>query len=473
MKASFYFVMLIAMIGSIRYPASAIDISATLPTASGTRSYIIHAPGSVVARDLPVVFVLHGDGGSGASIKSYSGFDALADTEQFMAVYPSAQSGSWSRAKGELKDVEFISALIDYLCQAYQVNTAKVYATGHSAGGYMAYNLGMSIPGKIAAIAPVAGNMYGISGFNWNDFFSSSDFRSLPVLHIHGDADGTVAYPDPNHAPDPWSEWPLSSLAYYTCGEDTYALPQQDLNPSGSVKKLSFCSGPVELSLVRIVGGGHGWPNAPDWNATAAIWDFFENYSLEETQQCDALPVSLSRFEVALAENRRSVQIDWETGSERNFSHFEVERSVADGRQNTTHPETLAIVPGQPREDGKPHSYRWIDTTAGAGIYYYRLKMVEEDGTLSFSQIKSIAVPETENADFELRPVPANGSFFLAAAHGKFPAEISVADMRGIVIFTQNVRTADETVSTDTLLPGIYFVRMKGSESVQRLLVIR
>ncbi|ODS73990.1 MAG: hypothetical protein ABS46_19790 [Cytophagaceae bacterium SCN 52-12] len=168
MKASFYFVMLIAMIGSIRYPASAIDISATLPTASGTRSYIIHAPGSSVAQNLPVLFVLHGDGGTGASIKSYSGFDALADTEQFMVVYPSAQSGSWSRAKGELKDVEFISALIDYLCQAYQVNTAEIYVTGHSAGGYMAYNLGMPIPGKIAAIAPVAGNMYGISGFNWN-----------------------------------------------------------------------------------------------------------------------------------------------------------------------------------------------------------------------------------------------------------------------------------------------------------------
>lgn len=99
--------------------------------------------------------------------------------------------------------------------------------------------------------------------------------------------------------------------------------------------------------------------------------------------------------------------------------------------------------------------------------------MGSADLTGTFSQIKSIAVPETENADFELRPVPANGSFFIAAAHGKFPAEISVTDMRGIVIFTQNVRTADEPVSTDTLPPGIYFVRMKGSESVQRLLVIR
>lgn len=472
MKASFYFVMLIAMIGSIRYPASAIDISATLPTTSGDRSYIIHAPGSFVAPNLPVLFVLHGDGGTGASIKSYSGFDNLADTEQFMVVYPSAQSGSWSRAKGELKDVGFISALIGHLCQEYKVNTAKVYATGHSAGGFMAYNLGMSIPDKIAAIAPVAGNMYGASGFNWNDFFSSSGFRPLPVMHIHGDADGTVAYPDPNHAPDPWNEWPLSSLAYYTCGQTTYSLPQQDLTPSGSVKKLSFCNGPVELSLVRIVGGGHGWPNVPGWSVSAAIWDFLENYALDETRQCDALPVSLSRFEVTLAESGRSVQVDWESSTEHDFSHFELERHSGADFKNRAYFEPIASISGQPAGNGRPHSYRWFDTTGGTGINYYRLKMVDEDGSVSFSQIKSIVVPEAGRAGFEVRPVPAEGSFFLTAAQGKFPAEISVTDTRGIVIFTRNINTADEPVSTATLSPGVYFVRVKGYESVRRILVL-
>lgn len=472
MKTSFYTLFLLALAGGIYHTASAIDISATLPTAAGDRSYIIHAPGSAVAQNLPVVFVLHGDGGTGASIKGYSGFDALADTEQFMAVYPSAQSGSWSRAKGELKDVEFISALIDYLCGEYKVNTAKVYATGHSAGGYMAYNLGMSLPGKITAIAPVAGNMYGIDGFNWNNFFSSADFRPLPVMHIHGDADATVTYPDPNHTPDSWSEWPLSSLAYFTCGENTYTLPQQDLNPSGSVRKLSFCSGAVELSLVRIVGGGHGWPNQPGWNTTAAIWDFFDNYALDGTQQCDALPVSLSRFEVAPADDSRSVRVDWETGTEHDFSHFELERSKETSLTDAGHFELIALLPGHSREGGPPHSYRWLDTTAAAGVNYYRLKMIDEDGSAAFSEIKSVLVPETGSAGFEVRPVPANGSFFLAADHEKFPAEISVTDTRGVVIFTKTIKAAGEPVSTDALQPGLYFVRMKGYAPAQRILVV-
>ena len=793
MKTSFYSLFLLALLGGIPHQASAVDISATLPTADGDRSYIIHAPGSFVARDLPVVFVLHGDGGTGVSIKSYAGFDNLADSEQFMAVYPSAQSGNWSRAKSELKDVNFFSALIDYLCQVYKVNTSKIYVTGHSAGGFMAYNLGMSLPGKITAIAPVAGNMYGVAGFNWNNFFSSPGFQPLPVMHIHGDADGTVDYPDPNHMPDAWNEWPLSSLAYYTCGQTTYSLPQQDLTPSGSVKKLSFCAGAVELSLIRIVGGGHGWPNVSGWNVSAAIWDFFKNYALDDAESCEtkvlqaahknimdpcgypfvprgvnysllddwdfpanlstneksaqiiqanpnlvriqwyadygqpsrpaynlshldevitrfrnagivsmvglwdltcsndysrfnsvitpwwqqsevlaliekhqsfmminpanefgnvnwsgnpatalatwtthyknvitalrsagirvpividapdcgtslqplldkgnelqnhdplhnlvfsthaywaqnfysdsqlstfiqnisnanvpiilgevanyqtdtqpcqytihldhllteaqnrnvgwlawtwfkdhcsdrrispsgqfsglsaygnqvvnnttyglsaraakmhtecldggSLPVTLAGFDVTLAENRRSVQMEWKTVSGHDFSHFELERG-----QDVKSLIPIAHIPGRSSNSEIPNSYRWIDAHSRTGLNYYRLKMVDSDGSVSFSQIKSIIVPEGANADFAIRPVPADGSFFLAAEQGKFPAEISVTDTRGIVIFGKIVTAADEPVSTASLTPGVYFVRVKGSSVVQRILIVR
>ncbi len=789
MKTFFYSLFLLALSGGIPHKASAVDISAMLPTADGERSYIIHAPGSFVARDLPVVFVLHGDGGTGSSIKSYSGFDNLADNEQFMAVYPSAQNKNWSRAKGELKDINFISALIDYLCQVYKVNTSRVYVTGHSAGGFMAYNLGMSLPGKITAIAPVAGNMYGVNGFNWNNFFSSPDFRPLPVMHIHGDTDGTVTYPDPNHTPEAWNEWPLSSLAYYTCGQTTYSLPQLDLTPSGSVKKLSFCSGAVELSLIRIVGGGHGWPNVSGWNVSAAIWDFFKSYALDDVESCNtkvlqaahkniidpcghpfvprgvnysllddwdfpgnlstteksaqiiranpnlvriqwyadygqpsrptynlahldevitrfrnagivsmiglwdltcsndysrfnsvitpwwqqsdvlaliekhqsflmvnpanefgnvnwtgnpatalttwtehyknvitalrsagirvpividapdcgtslqplldkgnelqhhdplhnlvfsvhaywaqnfysdaqlsaliqnistadlpvilgevanyqtdtqpcqytinldhllteaqnrsvgwlawtwfkdncsdrqispsglfsglsaygaqvvnnstyglgiyaakmhtgclggALPVSLAGFEVTLAENRRSVQINWETTAERNFSHFELESG-----QDINELTPISRIPGQSSGSKIPCRYRWTDAHAGIGLNYYRLKMVDQDGSVSFSQIKSIAVPDGTNFDFEIRPVPADGAFFLTG-YQKFPAEISVTDTRGIIVFRKIVTSSDDPVSTAWLTPGIYFVRVKGSGHVRRVVV--
>lgn len=290
MKAVQFLVALCALF-AFPEPAYSLDFTGTLSTPQGNREYIVHVPGNYASRNLPVLLVLHGDGGSGASIKGYSGFDAVADTENFMAVYPTAQQGNWARAKGERKDVDFISLLIDDLCQRYKINTSRVYVTGHSAGGFMAYNLAMSIPSKIAAIAPVAANMYAVNGFNWNSFFASNEFRARPVLHIHGDSDATVTYPDPNHAPDSWNEWPLSSLAYFTCGQTTYSTPQQNVNSSGSVKKIVFCNPGTsnEISLIRIVGGGHGWPNVSDWNTGAAIWDFLKNHSITGTADCATL----------------------------------------------------------------------------------------------------------------------------------------------------------------------------------------
>ncbi|GAA4435064.1 hypothetical protein GCM10023091_10900 [Ravibacter arvi] len=792
MKPSCYLFFFLIMAGAVSYPASAVDISATLPTSAGDRSYLIHAPGTYVSRNLPVVFVLHGDGGTGALIKSYSGFDHLADSEQFMAVYPTAQGGSWSRAKGDLKDIYFIASLLDYLCQVYQVNTAKVYVTGHSAGGFMAYNLGMSLPGRIAAIAPVAGNMYAVNGYNWNDFFSSPAFRSIPVLHIHGDADGTVAYPDPNHMPDPWGEWPLSSLAYYTCGQDTYGLSQQELTPSGSVKKLVFCNAPAELSLVRIVGGGHGWPDVADWEVTGAIWDFFKNRATDGTAPCqsellqaahhniidpcgypfvprgvnysllddwdfpanlaageksaqiikanpnlvriqwyadygqsgrpgynladldevitrfrnagivsmvglwdltcsndysrfssvitpwwqradvlaliekhrsflminpanefgnvswagnpaaalntwtthyknvvtalrsagirtpividapdcgtslqplldrgnelqnhdplhnlvfsvhgywaenfyqdsqlsdfvqhiadanvpimlgevanyqsdaqpcqyaihldhlltraqeknvgwlawtwfkdycsdrqispsgefsglsaygnrvinnvvyglsthavkmntqcleDPLPVSLAAFDPALAENRRSVRVSWKTTAEQSFSHFVLERG-----RNPGELEPVVRIPGRGPESESLRTYRWVDIEPGTGVLYYRLRMVDHDGTASLSLIRSVTVPGTRHDAFDVGPVPASDAFFLLQDQRRFPAEISVTDARGILIFNRMVGSAGEPVNIADLTPGVYFVRVKGIATARRIIVVR
>src|SRR5690349_2345966 len=44
----------------------------------------------------PLVFVLHGAGGTGAGIASWSGFDDLAEEEGFIAVYPDGINHGWN-----------------------------------------------------------------------------------------------------------------------------------------------------------------------------------------------------------------------------------------------------------------------------------------------------------------------------------------------------------------------------------------
>src|SRR5579883_83111 len=53
------------------------------------RTYHVHVPpGLDAARPLPLVFVLHGGGGSGLQMERFSRFSALSDREGFIACYP-------------------------------------------------------------------------------------------------------------------------------------------------------------------------------------------------------------------------------------------------------------------------------------------------------------------------------------------------------------------------------------------------
>jgi polyhydroxybutyrate depolymerase len=61
-------------------------------------------------------------------------------------------------------DVSFISQLVDKLTLNNSVDTKRAYVTGVSPGAMMTYRLGCELSSKIAAIAPVEGNMADKSG---------------------------------------------------------------------------------------------------------------------------------------------------------------------------------------------------------------------------------------------------------------------------------------------------------------------
>jgi poly(3-hydroxybutyrate) depolymerase len=272
----------------------AYDGSGTIVSASITRSFRFHSPGTSVASNLPVMLVFHGDGGTGASIESYTGMDATADANNFIAVYPDAIGGLWNEyadtvpgdaGRGNLgaaDDVLFISDLIDYFCFTYRINSNKVYATGHSAGGFMCYDLAVFLPDKIAAFAPVSASLWGDSTFLAN-YFSGISYVHVPIYHIHGDADATVDYPDLDHIANSWGEWPLWSFSYPNCGADTYT---STTNIVAGVNRLTFCGSSKEVYLIQIVGGGHVWPNVSGYSTNDAIWNFCNAYTISTVVNC-------------------------------------------------------------------------------------------------------------------------------------------------------------------------------------------
>ncbi len=95
-----------------------------------------------------------------------------------------------------------------------------------------------------------------------------------------------------------------------------------------------------------------------------------------------SLPVTLSTF-TAKAEGQ-AIALNWKTSAETNFDHFELERTV-DPRDHFDHLATIA-----PKADALGSEYTYQDITILPNYdYYYRLKMVDLDGTAAYSRVVS------------------------------------------------------------------------------------
>ena len=163
------------------------------------REFFVYIPDGIDdSTPVPLLFGLHGYTSRAVWFLGYSDFQPIADEEKFIIIYPQGsilQStgqthwnvGGWT-SSSSTDDVDFISSLIDWSAENYNINLKRVYSTGMSNGGYMSYRLACDLSSKTAAIASVTGSM------TPDTFNTCSPNHPTAVLQIHGDVDGVVPY---------------------------------------------------------------------------------------------------------------------------------------------------------------------------------------------------------------------------------------------------------------------------------------
>jgi polyhydroxybutyrate depolymerase len=133
------------------------------------RTYSWYRP-SNAPNNAPLVFILHGSLGSGDGMRTGTAyeFDVLADQYGFIAVYPDGYQRHWNDCRSsadyaantdDIDDVAFFEAMIDVFVAQEQVDRKRIFVTGISNGGHMAYKLALEIPERFAAVAPMAANL--------------------------------------------------------------------------------------------------------------------------------------------------------------------------------------------------------------------------------------------------------------------------------------------------------------------------
>jgi polyhydroxybutyrate depolymerase len=246
-----------------------------------TRTYIVHVPPRVSeGRPLPVVFAFHGGGGNASGFKAYAGLDALADREGFVVVYPDG-SGRFGRrlltwnaggccgyaAAQNVDDVGFTVAVLRDVARNVSIDPARVYATGHSNGGMMAYRLAINASERVAAIAPVAGAMQAAS-------FPPA--RPVAVLHIHSLDDPRALYAGGLGPPFPGTQSRVTHRAvepelrrwvtHDRCPAEPRTVEQRTTPSRGGPDHTATllvwapCAGGTEVQLWKLTVAGHGWP---------------------------------------------------------------------------------------------------------------------------------------------------------------------------------------------------------------------
>ncbi len=274
-------------------PGTTVD--ATLDVGGRTRTYHVHAPANMPEGPVPLVIGLHGGLGSGTQFESNTGFDAVADENGFVVVYPDGVGGvlgnqnlrTWNGGnccgvaqQQGVDDVAFISALIDQLSATMPIDANRVYAVGHSNGGIMAYRLACELSDKIAAIGVYAASL-GVQ--------PCQPSAPVSIMHVHGTADdnipidggvGSRSVARVDFAP------PLDGVRTLAAADGCSEPPAVERDGDLTTTTWSPCDGGAEVRFVTIDGASHAWaggtgpssplvgPAYPNYDTSAELWAF-------------------------------------------------------------------------------------------------------------------------------------------------------------------------------------------------------
>lgn len=154
----------------------------------------------------PIVFVFHGDGGTGTGIRGSFNLEAESAGEAII-VYPDGEAKTWSidDAAGLLKDVGFIDALAANLATSHCTDKKRVFAVGFSKGAYFANQLAcLSKAGLRAVVTHAGGGPFGVvgSGTSFKNGQLLCPAPSVAALQVQGESDGAVPVSEGTKARD-------------------------------------------------------------------------------------------------------------------------------------------------------------------------------------------------------------------------------------------------------------------------------
>ncbi|MBK8349583.1 MAG: T9SS type A sorting domain-containing protein [Saprospiraceae bacterium] len=329
--------------------------------------------------------------------------------------------------------------------------SATLYINGGASGTVLTSNPGISLTGcssinvvtDVTQVIPAGANvvmMYSSTNLTTFDLSNQCSGGAVYVIFINtvntAAADGWSAMG--NFANNPAS----GSLRYL-----------------GITNTASPCNG--ANNIVSYQGTAvQSWGSNADGNAV--LWDASGNPTyVNGGCSAIAMPVEMILFEVV---KKETISIlSFSTASETNNDYFTIERS-GDGKSY----DAIGTIEGA-GNSSKEISYEFVDEKPLAGINYYRIKQTDFDGRFSYSEIRSVRFKGLNNVN--VTPRTTEGQINITTDLEAYTIDIHNA--AGQVVKTFPAMGLDQTISIESLVAGVYYIRINSGTETETLRVIK
>jgi hypothetical protein len=180
-----------------------------------------------------------------------------------------------------------------------------------------------------------------------------------------------------------------------------------------------------------------------------------------------ALPLGLKDF-TASRITQEKVSMQWETSQEINIRSFKLQRKS----DNETTFRTIATVPGK-GINGNTNAgfqYEFVDSSATGNTIFYRLQVLNYDGSFSYSAIRIIK--KNNLRSFIIYPNPSHGQLNILLNDFVHPIQLTIYDYAGRKVGQQNLVQQLTNINLPTF-KGVYFFQLNdGGKNVGREKII-
>ena len=234
-------------------------------------------------------------------------------------------------------------------------------------------------------------------------------------------------------------------------------------NFSKSFPLLQSNAGPINYYALSLNGPSGVTINAGETLSIRLYWAcgstsvprfaFLKNVSIKGVV-LNATPCKLILFKGN--RSNKKVKLIWQTTNEINLNHFEIEKST-DGLNFVEIGETAS------RNNLNFNEYTFEDNLFETRTVYYRLKMLDDNGKMSYSQIISI---REENANrLNIHPNPVSSNFVVGHEKAFKGNTLVIVNNLGEIVLVKNAAEGSEsTILNVSLLPAsVYTIKFNNN----------